>query len=346
MAAPMSAAPLVSDPVVSAQDLITGLPLDGRGGWREWTSPITPRQQWNANFGYCGETSLISAGLAYGQYTSQWTARALASPGVPQWRESSQLLLGENDGAAARRMKLQAEPFDTQQQRTTPEFLAWCKQWVQRGAVVILGVFNNVRRLGEPLAGDSVYDHIVPVVAVGSGSDRPYAPDDTITISDNGLYTEGAEVPFLFTESFAAFQGNRRQANAPRGSLYTLRDTPPNYGLAVSGVRDPSGVTVPVRLSASLDGEGLQNQAELRQPPEPLPLSLTARVTIPDPSQAYVLYRYDDFASVPVSGFNAAADQAVQRWLIPPFSGLSAEVSVTGWSDQTVVFRAVPATAA
>ena len=152
-------------------------------------------------------------------------------------------------------------------------------------------------------------------------------------------------MPFRFTASFAGFQANRRQANAPRGPVYSLRDTPPNYGLAVTGVRDAGGVTLPVLVQASLDGEGLENQAELRRPPEPRPFTLTARVTIPDPSQAYVLYRYDYFASVPVRGFNAAADQAVQRWMIPPFSGSSMEVSVPAWTDDTVVFRAVPLTA-
>jgi len=35
--------------------------------------------QWPANFGYCGEISFIVAGLYYGQYLSQYDARALVS---------------------------------------------------------------------------------------------------------------------------------------------------------------------------------------------------------------------------------------------------------------------------
>jgi hypothetical protein len=42
-----------------------------------WTNNIPPRLQWEANFGYCGEVSLISAGLYYGQYLSQYDARAI-----------------------------------------------------------------------------------------------------------------------------------------------------------------------------------------------------------------------------------------------------------------------------
>ncbi|MBV8491774.1 MAG: hypothetical protein JO199_14705, partial [Candidatus Eremiobacteraeota bacterium] len=40
---------------------------------------IPVRWQWMNNAGYCGETALIAAGLYYGQYTSQYVARQLAS---------------------------------------------------------------------------------------------------------------------------------------------------------------------------------------------------------------------------------------------------------------------------
>src|ERR1700722_11587714 len=63
---------------------------------------IPPRLQWMANHGYCGEVALISAGLYYGQYASQYDARALASDGLPQNEGKSQLLLGGNDRRAAR----------------------------------------------------------------------------------------------------------------------------------------------------------------------------------------------------------------------------------------------------
>ena len=102
--------------------------------------PVEPRLQWNANFGYCGETSFISAGMRFGQYTSQWTARALASPHVPQTRASSQLLLGGNDLAAARRMRLSAVAFDTGNRDTPARFLGWVKSRFVRGDVVIIGV--------------------------------------------------------------------------------------------------------------------------------------------------------------------------------------------------------------
>ncbi|MFZ8911013.1 MAG: hypothetical protein ACO20A_10210, partial [Candidatus Nanopelagicales bacterium] len=60
---------------VSAPGMAAAAPV-----WHQHGINMAPRLQWNANGGYCGEVSFISAGMRYGQYTSQWTARSLASP--------------------------------------------------------------------------------------------------------------------------------------------------------------------------------------------------------------------------------------------------------------------------
>lgn len=44
---------------------------------------------------YCGEASLVQVSLYFGQYISQFDARAIASPGVSQHLSESQLLLGD-----------------------------------------------------------------------------------------------------------------------------------------------------------------------------------------------------------------------------------------------------------
>lgn len=72
---------------------------------------IPPRLQWEANYGYCGEVSFINAGLYYGQYVSQYDARAIASKNRGQSLEESQLLIGVNDLHAAEQMHLKAEPW-------------------------------------------------------------------------------------------------------------------------------------------------------------------------------------------------------------------------------------------
>jgi hypothetical protein len=311
---------------------------------------VPPRQQWNANSGYCGETSFISAGLYYGQYTSQYTARAIASPGVPQSSPDSQLLLGVNDVAAARAMRLETESFYEQTQRSIQGFFSWVKSQVRRGRPVIVGVLNNVRILGEDLPGDALYDHIVPVIGWGSHRPLDVHPNrahrrEVLTFSDNGLFgAAGQAPPFVFSYRLGHLPKSRAAANRRDGAVYSLRDRPPSYGVAVTGVADLDRVTVPVRLTASLDGEPIMPDGS-DVPPTPVPLTLTATVTLPDPGVAYRLYRYDGFAAVPAARFNASAELAAESWTIPPGSGATFVVEIATMSDATVVLRAVPASA-
>ena len=61
---------------------------------------IPPRYQWEHNGGYCGETSMISAGLYYGQYLSQYDVRTIASPGMaPPLPSDSQNNAAHDDAA-------------------------------------------------------------------------------------------------------------------------------------------------------------------------------------------------------------------------------------------------------
>lgn len=318
-----------------------------------YVNAIVPRLQWNENFGYCGETSFISAGMNLGQYCSQFTARSLASPGVPQHEERSQLLLGVNEVAAATAMRLDGFPFDTSSQTSTPQYLAWVKENTLAGRTVIIGVFNNGIRLREwsnPNDGDPNYDHIGPILGIASRRSLQhdagtYYPEDILTFDDNGLYGPGPEgYQFRYSYHFGPFQGTRQQANQPHGPLYMERDRPPNYAYAVTGVLDFDGATIPVRLTASRHDEP-QIGHHSNIPPTPEPLRLTATVTLPDPAQSYNLYLYDDFARVPTSGFNAAAGQSSRQWVIPANSGGTFVVSIEVMTDTTAVFRAVPTTA-
>ena len=150
-----------------------------RDGGELWRNDIPPRYQWNHNYGYCGEVSMISAGLYYGQYISQYDARAAAS-NAPQNEYRSQLLLGVNDLRAAERMRLAAVRWDVPSRKDSKQFLAWVKVHVLRGEPVAIGIYMNQFRFygnRNPWAGSPQYDHIVPVVGMGG---------DDITFSDNG----------------------------------------------------------------------------------------------------------------------------------------------------------------
>ncbi len=318
--------------------------------WHQRGIDMAPRLQWNANGGYCGEVSFISAGMRYGQYTSQWTARAVTSPGIAQWKAASYLLLGVNDLAAARAMRLEAIDFRWRHQRSTEQYLRWVKGRFLRNDVVIIGVLNNVTTLGETPPGDREYDHIVPVMGIGSmtslrtGRDSYFA-SDAIIMSDNGLYNVGPTYPYLYSYRFSDFPMSREAANRPGGALYSLRDRPANFAVAITGVADRDGTTIPVRLTSDVNGEGEWNVLIGKRPPAPTSITLTAHVTIPDPEVAYNVYLYDDFSDVPRSDFNARAGQAIQAWRIPAGSGPKWTVTIAAMSDQTRVFRAVPTTA-
>ncbi|MEI2718322.1 MAG: calcium-binding protein [Candidatus Nanopelagicales bacterium] len=190
-----------------------------------FTSGMPMRLQWNANSGYCGETSFVTAMMTLGQYASQWTVRALANPSVPQTNPNSQLLpswpsnsgppTGQSWQNAADAMSLDVDGFNTYDQLTdnngvaaTEDFLAWVKTEAVAGNKVIIGVFNNIPVIydgtasapfanspDDPKWGQYTYDHVVPVMGIGSdnpfendGSETYYA-NDTITIGDNALWT-------------------------------------------------------------------------------------------------------------------------------------------------------------
>lgn len=318
---------------MAAIDVLTGLPLDTTSA----SYPMPIRLQWDSNFGYCGEASLIAAGMSFGQYTSQFTARSLASPGLTQDDEESQLLLGINDQVATAKMKLAAAEYLPQSQRKSPlasGFLSWIKDNVQKGYRVIIGLYCQGLR-------DSEYDHIVPVFDATTET-KQVTPGRTkntsgLTFSDNyGNVFHGFYKGFIRTRSAA----NRR--TSPR---YSLPDGVINYGLAVTGVLDLDGDTIPVHLSASRNDEPVLSEGASK-PPQPAALKLQATVSIPDESVAYRVYYYNDFAKVPSHAFNAGASNAIQSWTIEPHSGSSATFEINGLTSETVIFRAVPALAA
>lgn len=324
---------------------------------------IPPRLQWDQNFGYCGETSFICAGLYFGQYCSQYTARHLASDGEPQYLPSSQLLLGVNDTDTADLMSLNYDKWEHEgdpspPQGTTNAFFVWIKQHVVEGDPVIIGVFNNEYLLyGDNLAeeGDPEYDHIIPIIGVGSYSfpidDGIYHGSDRIYFSDNGLFGAFNVPQFLYNSSFEDFKLNRDLANSPNSPVYSLLDSPDHYGIALLSVYDSHNVTLPVRLKTNvnyeipeiLQGKDLPNPSLLTNSPPPArPLTLTVVISGLTSGTEYNLYLYNDFANVPRKDFNS--NPYTQKF---GFTATSDTHTMTHeiMSNETAVFRAVPASA-
>ncbi|MFM0286921.1 hypothetical protein [Paraburkholderia megapolitana] len=313
---------------------------------------VPPRLQWEGNYGYCGEVSMISAGLYYGQYISQYDARAIASKNTPQYKENSQLLPGVNDAYAAAQMHLKAIEWDAAAETDTNSFLAWVKQNVLASYPVIIAIYTN-RYLfagsSNPNAGDPEYDHVVPVTGIASKHPltRPatYFGDDVITFNDDGHWTPKGKPSYVFSYSFGDFQKNRAQANAPTGSVYSLPNNGTNYGIAITGVIDRDNETVPVRLTVNRNYEKPDIKPGSGLRPASMPLILKVEVSGLKPDVAYKLYRYNRMDAVPDGAFNAHASQADKQWDIYIAAGSTYVVTETIQSSDVAVYRAVAADA-
>jgi hypothetical protein len=290
---------------------------------------------------------MIVAGLYYGQYCSQYTARSLASSSA-QNKEQSQLLLGVNALKVATAMKLQATEWNTGTQTTTSSFLLWVKKEVQLKRPVAIGVFTNEYKFygyTNLNAGDPDYDHIVPVTGVSTTNKTIYLGSDTLYYGDNGLWTPNNLPTYNFSATFDTFPKSRSGANAQTGPVYSLNNNKQNYGISISGIKDTNKDTVPVRLTTSVNSEVPIMVEGATKAPTATNVTLTATVSIPNTAVAYKLYMYKDFASVPTSQFNANAAKASRSWSIPSASGSTFTTQVTILSNQTAVFRAVKSSA-
>lgn len=320
---------------------------------------LPPRREWNENFGYCGEIGFVCAGLYFGQYCSLFTMRSLTSPGIPQYENTSQLLLGVNEDKAAEAVRLAYDiwdPIDV----PIEDFLVWVKKHTTQGHPVLIGLFNNEYLLygKHHPTGDSEYDHIVVVTALGSYTtpinDGMYHGTDTLYFSDSGLYGDSKNSPFFFNGTFAGIQKTRDEANDPSGPVYSLSNDQPNhYGIAFLGIQDNDLVTLPISILASpnwefpeiVDGANENPPPSgSNTPPAASPVTLTITVSQLTPGAQYNLYLYDDFSKVPTKNFNALASQAKEKFVISS-QGTTYITRKNAMSNQQVIFRAVPISA-
>jgi len=156
------------------------------------------RQQWDENNGYCGETCLITIGLKYGQYFSQYDMRTFSyqvtdesnSPKLKkdpkcdsknsmckvQGDKNYQALIETNLADLAKKVHLYSESWSStgnkkiNQQKTTIEFYEWIYKIFNKPNKyhVIIGVYETVNcfsnfNLGNGYNGQDDYDHIVLV---------------------------------------------------------------------------------------------------------------------------------------------------------------------------------------
>ncbi len=322
--------------------------VTARNEGKQWKrNNIPPRYQWNHNYGYCGEVSMISAGLYYGQYLSQYDARAAAS-NAPQNEARSQLLLGVNDMRAAAHMHLAGIAWDDPSKKNADRFLVWVKEHVVLGQPVVIGVYMNEFRFyhkRNPRAGSPQYDHIVPVIGIHSDKleeKGTYLPNDRILFSDNGEWGSLRHAQYFYSYRFEEFTKTRREANAPNGPIYSLARKARDFGVAITGVIDQDHETIPVRVTTNVNYELPQIAEGSSRRPRPEPLVLTVTVFGMKAGGVYNLYRYNELNAIPNGGFNAHAAKAHEKWVIT--AGASGRFVMTEkiMSDEVAAYRAVP----
>jgi hypothetical protein len=175
---------------------------------------VKPFYQWENNDGYCGEVSMMQAGLSNGQWMSQYDARLVCGTGLSQAGPegacyshhgavdyNAQLLIedpgtgvsGPNTYANAAlclsNSRLRATTFNYSVQGSGlagyRDYMSWVKREVIAGHQVTLAVLLNG-------GDDPQYDHEVAVLKIGtnhSPTDSTYYDDDVIYFDDHGVYT-------------------------------------------------------------------------------------------------------------------------------------------------------------
>jgi hypothetical protein len=286
---------------------------------------IPKRIQWDANGGYCGETCLVSAGLYYGQYLSQYDVR-IAGKG-PNGQLSEVLIQTDPAGSASTAAKnlFLTSSFKQGNKNDPDGFLSWVKAQVLDGHPVAIGVYMNNARFGE--GDDENYDHIILVTGVGSEkrfNDKKYSSTDVLYYWDNGLWTDDPTVPAYGSCQFGKFANTRTCADCPTGNLYSLPKGAKvhNYGIAITGAVDPNGdPIIPLSVTVSNNEEipEMVDESILRPArPDPITLTITA---VNLKSGTYDVYKYDslDGSSKKFIG-KVTPDQPTLTDTIPPDS--------------------------
>ncbi len=320
---------------------------------------IPAREQWNANSGYCGETSILSAGLYYGQYVSQYDARVLANINFPtKIMQANEILIGDiNDSSvynnitnSAINMHLNYEEFNNipHADRTSQEFLTWIKRMLIGGYPTIIGVYENSSVFGQS-PPDPEYDHIVPIFGIESQhnlNENPvtYYADDVIFLHDNGLFTgTGYSPQGCYQYEVGPFQKSREGADSPNAKVYSVSDNANkkgNYGIAITGVKGIGIKPITIQTNPNYEIPKMQHQSNTRPAPELM--TLTIVVSNLTPNTSYTLLRYSNFNQLPINDdFSNSYGNPTSQCKIWITSGNTFTKSVQIYSNTMAIYRAV-----
>ena len=253
---------------------------------------IPPRLQWKDRAGYCGECSIQQSALYFGSYVSQSICRKIIDP-----TQEQDVLVRINMDLVLRALRLEFEEFDTSN-TPTPQYkpyLQWTKQHLHEGHPIIITVFDQ-----DDSSWD--YDHIALATGFQALDVKTYHPDDILFFNDH-LRLQPRRREFKTLHDTREMKGNGAE-------YYFCIPTTYNFGCAVTGIQDETGALLPVRVSVDREQEPDTVKEEA-----PLELKLTVTVSRLKPGQSYVLYRYDDYETVPTRNYAGSKYQSVRKFV-------------------------------
>jgi len=249
---------------------------------------VPPRRMWGWGAGmngYCGETSIQSAGIFFGNYWSQERVRYADG--------NEELLIGVNDVKAAKALKLDYEAWDYERKKTpqASEFLSWIKNHINQGHPVVAGWYEKQPR------GDEDYDHIMPIIGyedvsrlVRDADGKLVAVPTSTNIYHNDLYLQETSIT-LGKDAFKSRKGCSQSKSPVQPYDYCLPDEY-DYGLAIKGNVDPNKETFRTFLTVSIWTEPDWG-AEDKKHEKPIQFTAFATVTGLTPGKKYALLRFD-----------------------------------------------------
>jgi hypothetical protein len=274
------------------------------------TLNIPSRIQWPNNDGYCGENSIQMCGLYYGNYISEGLCRRVAG---------GELLINVNDTIALEAFSFTYKEWNPN--ASSPQYstyLDWVKQYLYKKQPVIITVY--VSGLNDP-----DYDHIIPAIGFDATGVNTYAATDSLTYNSNFDTAP-------FTRVFSTLYGTRSVANNSAPFPYYI---PKNvdYGVAVTGNKDPMHMCKPVHMV--LDSNDEPN-VSLGVPACTLKAIITADSLTP--GSPYALLRFNNYLTVPSTGFSPAGADAVVYFTA---TATTHTVSDSFMSDTAVFYRCI-----
>ncbi len=324
---------------------------------------IAQKQQWNTNFGYCGETSFIAAAMFNGMYMSQYDLRKYISISGTQSNQEDQLLLGEpNEIKAANIFKFTYERWSDstmyKNSTSTSTFINWANQYTSTNIPVVSAVYLKSTLIEDGEDANDEYDHIISLVECNP---------NTIKLCDNFLTKspESTERTFnltpdtiIYTYQLPTFIRNRDDA-LDSSSVYSLplSDSTTgivNYGIALTGIVSSEPKLIRIQITTS-DYE-INEMEEGENEPRPIPntMHLVLHLYNLNPNETYYLYRYMLPELVPTSHFNSSytnyvsntnSNKISRTTLNYPSFSMDRQLSVTIQSNEIALYRCVPSTA-